>query len=126
MEGEEPFQEVKPKRGPGRPRKVPLVPVAPLPPVPEAAPAPEPEPVAAPAAEPAPPEHSLRAVMERLEGMAKRLTPKPVAAKPAKPRVRAVKPVPQPEPVQAPEQSGMGYLNARRAHKTMYHSFMPP
>jgi hypothetical protein len=118
MEGpiEEPFQEVK-KRGPGRPRKVPLAPVPeaaapvpePLPPVPEAAPEPE---------------HSLRDVMERLEDMEKRLTPKPV-----KPRVR-VKPPPLPEPaaqpVQVPEQSGMGYLNSRRAHRTTYHSFMPP
>jgi hypothetical protein len=102
---EAPFQEVK-KRGPGRPRKVALAPV------PEAAPAPVPEPLPVPA-----PEASLRDVLERLEGMEKRLTPKPRA-----PRVRAVKPEPAPEPVQ----SGMGYLNARRANKSMYHSFMPP
>jgi hypothetical protein len=112
MEGpiEEPFQEVK-KRGPGRPRKVPLAPV------PEAA-APVPEPLPVPEAAPEP-EHSLRDVMERLEDMEKRLTPKP--------RVRT-KPVVQPAPAAQPvqEQSGMGYLNARRAHKSMYHSFMPP
>ena len=105
----EPFQEVKPKRGPGRPRKVPvvaepLVPLVPL--VPEAVP-----PIS---------EHSLRDVLDRLDDMEKRLTPKPRA-----PRARAVKPVPLvQEAVQ--EQSGMSYLNGRRANKSMYHSFMPP
>jgi hypothetical protein len=96
---EAPFQEVK-KRGPGRPRKVALAPVPPAPvPVPPIA------------------EHSLRDVLDRLDDMEKRLTPKPRA-----PRVRVKEPAPEP----VPEQSGLGYLNARRAHKSMYHSFMPP
>ena len=69
---------VPPKRGRGRPRK---------------------EPVAAP---PAGEEHSLRDVMERLEGMEKRLASQP------------------------PEESALGYLNARRAHnRALFASFMP-
>lgn len=69
-----------PKRGRGRPRK-------------------EPATVAAVAA---PPEHSLRDVMARLEGVEKRLASQP------------------------PEESALGYLNARRAHnRALFASFMP-
>jgi hypothetical protein len=83
-----------PKRGRGRPRKV-VVPETPE--APEA---------------PTVPEPSLRCVMERLDGMEKRLTPPPV-------------PVPVAENKNN-DALGLGYLNARRSqNRAQYHSFMP-